>query len=29
LNFTVDGSLVLLALYCWKISEPLERRVLG
>ena len=27
LNFIVDGSLVLLALYCWKISEPLERRV--
>jgi hypothetical protein len=27
LNFIVDGSLVLVSLYCWKISEPLERRV--
>ncbi|HEY7631964.1 MAG TPA: hypothetical protein VH817_14745 [Thermoleophilaceae bacterium] len=27
LNFLVDGSLVLIVLWCWHISAPLERRV--
>jgi hypothetical protein len=27
LNFIVDGYLVVLSLVCWKVSEPLERRV--
>jgi hypothetical protein len=27
LNFIVDGSLVAVALWCWVISAPLERRV--
>jgi hypothetical protein len=27
LNFIVDGYLVVLSLVCWKVTEPLERRV--